>query len=345
MKKRLITMMIVLVAMAGVNASAAHKHEHKKVVTEQAKEPAAPAQDAEQATEQENENGDATTITKDQVSISEKGIIVKDIDGKQLEVKFGELGRIVKEHLDDTVLNAAGITVVSEDDENASQGEEQDAGIDWKEHQYRMVEEYTRLARDISTGFFVAIVWIVGLALLFYYLHRRRKYKTVDRAIMNKYPLPDEFFSKRSTRAPQQPTTVYINQVVPPTIDPNAPQGTHPVPPAYAHQSGNPLNNITDWAPYKGGFITTIVGLCLMLFFLIVGANAVAALMLIIVFIGLWKLFTTYQGQQSIKNYWQQQQWTQQATQQDNVPPFAQQSAQSAVPPMPQTPPDLRQEM
>ncbi len=90
---------------------------------------------------------------------------------------------------------------------------------------------------------------------------------------------------------------------------------------------------------YKiSGFITTAVGLCLMLFFLINNAEAMAALMLIIVFIGMWKLFTTYQTQQSMKQYWQQQQWTQQAQQQVTVPPMPQQQEpyQGTVPPMPQ---------
>jgi len=346
MKKTIITTMLVaLMLFATAEAKPVKKSAvPKKDATEQVEKQKEDASQQEtEATDEEN----AEDIDKEKVSISEKGIIIKK-GNKNVEIKFGELGRLINEHLDDTVLSSVGATVADSEDEPT-----EEPITEIQDPTYNVAQDGMRLARDISSNFFWALVAIVFLALLFYYMHRRRKYKTVDRAIMNNYPLPDEFFGKRSQRMPQQPTNVYINQVLPPqqSADPNAPQGTQQPMPGYAMGSNNPLNNITDWTPFKSGFTLTAVGLGLLFFFLIVGAEAVAALMLIIVFIGLGRLFTTYQEQQSMKNYWQQQQWTQQAnpnseqwTKQPQQPQQPQQQADTnPVPPMQETPPEFNQ--
>lgn len=320
MKRTIISMLIVLVSLACVEANAAHRHEHKSakdVTKEQTSEPATTVDVKVDSSKNDNE-----AITKEKVRIGEKGLVIQK-DGKEVEIKFGDLGRIISKHLDDTLLNSSGI-VIDTDDECDTDFDSKE----WREEGIKVAHEGMNLARDIASYFAWALVGIVFLSLLFYYLHRRRKYKTVDRAIMNNYPLPNEFYGKRTPHAPQ-PTTVYINQVAPSSNATSTPA-------AMSTTSSTPINNITDWAPYKSGFITTIVGLCMVLFFLVLGSQAMAALMLIIVFIGMWKLFTTYQEQQSIKQYWQQQQWAQKAQQQPPVPPtFQQQEAQDEVPPLP----------
>lgn len=338
MKRIIITMLVVLVALTSVNAMAAHRHEHKsakKDAIEQASKQSTPAAVVADSSKTDNE-----VITKEKVSIGEKGVVIQK-DGKKVEIKFGDLGRIISKHLDDTLLNSSGIVIDADDEGSVDIDDEGYVDVEsqkWREEGIKVAHEGMDLARDIASYFAWALVAIVFLSLLFYFLHRSRKYKTVDRAIMNNYPLPNEFYGKRTSRAPQ-PTTVYINQVVPNTDGTAAPAA----PAAMNTPNGNPLNNITDWAPYKNGFTTTAVGLCLMLFFLILGSQAMAALMLIIVFIGMWKLFTTYQEQMSIKQYWQQQQWYRQAQQQAPVPPmpqqqepiFHQQEGQNNVPPLP----------
>ena len=342
MKKTIITMLVAIVAIASVEARPVKKATHKSAPATEQKEAASPKTD-------DGKTGN--------LNITDSAIHVKNGD-KNVVIKFGDLEKLVRDHLDDTVLSSAGITIssaqeVEEDqvdkvtDEEVKTRKDDALAVDFAYHGMD-------LARDITQYFAIAIVWIVALSLLFYYLHRRRKYKTIDRAIMNKYPLPDEFYGKRSYRTPQQPTTVYINQMTPPSLpnDSNAPgasQGSQQAPPAipYVH-SNNPLNNITDWAPFKSGLITTAVGLGLMFFFWIVGASPIAALMVIVVFIGLGKLFFTYQEQQSIKNYWQNQQWSQQAQQPQQTPqwqgwqqPVNNQPTANEVPPMPETPPEF----
>ncbi len=321
MKKIIFTILVAVMTLSAAQAGPQKKGSPKNVATEQAAEEA-PRQDA--ANELTSDDEQETDVT-DKVTLTNDGIVVKDDNGT-VELKIADLYRIINEHLDDTVL---------------STGNQEISQLDSKDMN-EMANRGMDLAEDISRGFFVAIVFIVFFSLLFYYLHRRRKYKTVDRAIQAGYPLPNEFFGKRSPGAPQQPTTVYVTQVTPPTTDPNpahTSQGTtappHP-------QSSNPLNNITDWTPFKKGFITTAVGLGLLLFFWIAGATPVAALMVIVVFIGLGQLFIAYQEQQNLKNHWQQQ-WTQQP-QQSQQQQWQQRNPQQPphnVPPMPETPPEF----
>jgi archaellum component FlaF (FlaF/FlaG flagellin family) len=323
MKKIFFTILVAVMTINDAQAGPEKKGNHKDVVTEQKVE----TSEQKEANEP-SINGEETYVT-DKVKITSDGIVVKDDEGNDVRVNINDLNRIINEHLDDTVLSDAYNPIeIGSENVNA------------------MANRGMDLAEDISRAFFTAIVCIVFFSLLFYYLHRRRKYKTVDRAIQAGYPLPDEFFGKRSQHVPQQPTTVYVTQVTPPEPNPNAPYDaqTAPgaVPPAYG-QSNNPLNNITDWAPFKKGFRITAWGLGLLLFFWIVGATPVAALMIIVVFIGLGKLFVAYQEQQNLKNQWQQQQWTQQPQQnsQQQWQQWNPQQQPNNVPPMPETPPEF----
>jgi archaellum component FlaF (FlaF/FlaG flagellin family) len=323
MKKIFFTILVAVMTLTAAQAGPEKKGNHKDVATEQKVE----TSEQKEANEP-SINGEETYVT-DKVKITSDGIVVKDDEGNDVRVNINDLNRIINEHLDDTVLSDAYNPIeIGSENVNA------------------MANRGMDLAEDISRAFFTAIVCIVFFSLLFYYLHRRRKYKTVDRAIQAGYPLPDEFFGKRSQHVPQQPTTVYVTQVTPPEPNPNAPYDaqTAPgaVPPAYG-QSNNPLNNITDWAPFKKGFRITAWGLGLLLFFWIVGATPVAALMIIVVFIGLGKLFVAYQEQQNLKNQWQQQQWTQQPQQnsQQQWQQWNPQQQPNNVPPMPETPPEF----
>ncbi len=328
MKKIIFTILVAVMTLTAAQAGPEKKGNHKDVVTEQKVETSEQKEANEPST-----NGEETYVT-DKVKLTSDGIVVKDDEGNDVKVNINDLNRIINEHLNDTVLSSAhGPVEINSENVN------------------EMAHRGMDLAEDIARAFFTAIVCIVFFSLLFYYLHRRRKYKTVDRAIQAGYPLPDEFFGKRSQHVPQQPTTVYVTQVTPPEPNPNAPYDaqTAPgaVPPAYG-QSNNPLNNITDWAPFKKGFRITAWGLGLLLFFWIVGATPVAALMVIVVFIGLGKLFVTYQEQQNLKNQWQQQQWTQQQWAQQPQQNAQQQWQQwtpqqqpNNVPPMPDTPPEF----
>lgn len=317
-------MLVAVLVLATAQAKPEKNGSHKNVATEQT---AAKASEQEKAEQANAESDESETNVADKVTITKNGLVVKDRNGNTVEISTGDLSRIINEHLDDTVLSTV---------------QDEATAINF-ESEYDIARRGMDLAKDIARGFFVAVVCIVFFSLLFYYMHRRRKYKTVDRAIEAGYPLPDEFFGKRSQHVSQQPTNVYVTQVTPPG-DPNDPQQAQGAVPPYYAQSSNPLNNITDWTPFKKGIKITAWGLGLLFFFWIVGAEPIAALMLIVVFIGLGNLFTTYQEQQSLKNYWQQQQWTQQPQQgQQQWQQWNQQQPPHNVPPTPGTPPEFNQ--
>lgn len=349
MKRIIITMLVALIALVNIEARPIKKAVPVKETTTEAVEKANEQKTDEQAALTEAANEQNAEETNDEDASSTKkmkfdtdGVFVKDKDGKTVKVKFGDLSRIVRDHLDDTLFSEDGFSI-NADGEDLNNMEVDSAT-------YNIAQDGMDLARDISTAFFISIVWIVGLSLLFYYLHRRRKYKTVDRAIQAGYPLPDEFFGKRSQPMPQQPTTVYVTQVPPiqqPADGAQPIDGTQPATMPNYRQNSNPLNNITDWTPFKSGLRTTAVGLGLLFFFWILGVTPLAALMVIVIFIGLGKLFIAYQEQQSMKNYWQQQQWTQQPQQwtqqpQQEQPQWQQWNPQQKdIPSMPETPPEF----
>ncbi|MBR5119201.1 MAG: hypothetical protein IK100_11250 [Muribaculaceae bacterium] len=330
MKKIIITMLLAVLALTTAQAGPEKNGDKKKVATEQTTENVS----KQEKSEQEDAVGDESeTNVTDKVKLTKDGIVVKDANGNPVEVNISDLSRIINEHLDDTVLSVTPDETIELDSENVN----------------KMAQRGMDLAEDVARIFAIAIVFIVFFSLLFYYMHRRRKYNTVDRAIQAGYPLPDEFFGKHSQRMPQQPTNVYVTQVTPPPADPNAPQPAPGTTPPYYGQSSNPLNNITDWTPFKKGIKITAWGLGLLLFFWILGATPIAALMVIVVFIGLGKLFITYQEQQNFNNQWQQQQWTQptqqqqwtQQPQQDDQQQWQQYPPQQPSQYTPPTPPEF----
>ena len=285
----------------------------------------------------------ATELTGDKVNLSDSSITINS-DGKQMVIKFGDLKKIIKDHLDDTVLSSTGVvTFVDDDDDEFDEGE--DSAVIAKkdiEAMHDVRKDLLWTARSVTQSVAVAMVFIVFFALLFYYLHRRRRYKTIERAIQAGYTLPDEFYGKRQVQVQQQPATIYVNNVAPQA---GTPAGGN-VPPAVPQSNPNPLKNITDWAPFKSGLTTTSVGLGLMLFFLVAGSRAMAALMMIIVFVGMSKLFITYQEQQNMKAMWQSRMWAQQqagdAAGQQNA--GGQPVEGQPVPPVTETPPPFGNE-
>ena len=347
MKRILITMLVALMVIATTEARPVIMAAPKKHATEQTSKDKtdkhAIEQDEEKATETDQNSKDAekqedakSIAVSDNVSITKDAVIVKNKDGKTMKMEVDDLGKFINNHLDDTLLKDDGLTI-EVDGENIDKMEVGSAT-------YNLAQDGMNLARDITSYLATAVVLIVLFSLLFYYLHRRRKYKTVDRAIQAGYPLPDEFFGKRSQNIPQQPTNVYVTQVPPmqQPVDGSQPtDGAQPATmPNYGHSS-NPLNNITDWTPFKSGIRTTAWGLGLLIFFWIMGITPAAAAMVIVILIGLGKLFIAYQEQQSLKNYWQQQQWTQQPQQQWSQQPQQPQDGGQNIPPMPETPPEF----
>lgn len=216
--------------------------------------------------------------------------------------------------LDDTIVN------LNED------GEEADVDVDnaFQTGEY-ITAKIANTTENIAESFFIAVVFIVALSLLFYYLHRRRKYKMVEKAIENNYPLPGYILG-----AKQEPArNVYMGTTPPPpmqgtplatgtpsplnadNISEGAPSQSQGVPQGQQPQYQVPPMMISDhinWSQMKDGFTTAAVGVGLMLFFTVVGAPRLACIFIILILLGVGKMWVNYQDQKNAIDWARRQQ-------------------------------------
>ena len=216
-------------------------------------------------------------------------------------------------HLDDTIINLSGTGDVDIDNENFPFSAE-----DTKEIAQRAENTATAVKETLN---FIAfcIVLIVGLCLLFYYLHRRRRYKAVEAAIAAGYPLPPEFYGRNATPQPY---------VVTPEATQSAPSTA--IPPQQPPMAAIPP--VDDyWRTMSSGYKLIAVGAGLIIFFLILGLTPMAGVMSIILLLGIGKCAIAYQQRGRV------------ATQQPYYQPYnAQQQAQPAQQQPVETPPAFR---
>lgn len=160
------------------------------------------------------------------------------------------------------------------------------------------------VAQLATTLFIICVVSVVFLCLLFYFLHRRAKYRVIEKAIENNYPLPPSLGGMQ----PFTPTT------------PQQPDAWRPAAPKATLQSsaypdtGNttpaqevPMYYRANYRAYKSSVTLICVGMALALFFLFNNAEPLACLMLMISFLGLGKGLIIYKEQQQDRAYWQWQ--------------------------------------
>lgn len=214
-------------------------------------------------------NGDTAVITSDIMELDKH---IKSID--------------VLKHLDDTVIDATEDVIV-----------EQDYNDEPSQNWAAINETWSDAVKKIMWYISTTILSIVFVVLLFRYLNRRRKYRVIEKAIENNYPLPDGLLEKAPTRIVYnvaQPATPVAQGV--PIQD--AEGGNIPPQSAPSAANFNPLNEQINWHALKG-FPLTVIGLCAMLFFFIAGAMPMVALCLIPFILGCSRLFTSYMDQRN----------------------------------------------
>lgn len=238
------------------------------------------------------EKTDITVVSdKDTVSIKaegDRGLIVTRV-------------KRIDRALDDTLLNLqdGGRDIVDTDE----------ADFD---SQKDFVFEGMNTARLIVALLVFGLVAIVGLSLLFFYIHRRRRYKVIERAIAANYQLPPEFFGGKAYRQRAEAAA--------------SPRAT----PRQAPQAASIVDlRDTDLRTMRSGFTLIAVGLGLVLFFAIAGAAAMAGLMSAIVFLGLGKVAIAYQ---------QQRQGYDEPTQEPAAAPTTTDATAATPPPAPAAP-------
>ncbi len=258
-----------------------------------------------------------TPAWSSKTSVSMKGDTTTVIeDGDTTRVVGGiNIGKIIERALGDTLVSTADS---AEDVEGA---DDDAAAYDNREANMRarqaMMQE---MVQNIVTCTVVGVIFIIFFSLLFYYLHRKAKYRMMEKAIENNYPLPGTPMMGRQAPVQSQPVAQPQSQ------SQSQPQSAPPQPPVagLANLGFNNVQPYLDWRSFHRSFMLIAVGVALMLFFAAAGSIEMVALMSILVLIGAAQALINYQQQKQViaRQLWQQQHGQQPAAQPQQPPVF-----------------------
>ena len=236
-------------------------------------------------------------------SISMKGDSVVITDGNDTVIAPNPKAIVeaIKSSLNDTVISNVAAVADDGENDNADNYERQR----YYDYRQRVNTQQTELV--ITCVVFGSIIFIVFLCLVFFYMHRRAKYRMIEKAIENDYELPTSVAGMypRNMQQPAAPQPIIVNQPQP---------GANQMPPfrrmeasqaySYGRMGGIPtLPGQYNVQGFKNGAIWAGIGLCLMLFWATVGAEPMVALSAIPVIIGAIKLLGEFFKQRSRIEY------------------------------------------
>lgn len=268
-----------------------------------------------------NRSGDTTTIV---------------MNGDTVRVTDGEVKKTISKAINDTLWSEKAET--ADDDETYNyMALDNDARL-------KEVSMWSSTVKQISISMCFCIMVVVFLSLLFYLLHRRAKYRVIEKAIENNYPLPPSLGGTPTYKqAPQRPDA-WRNYAPQPQPQPQPQRPQQPQPQAQAQQPpyqqgmNAPMQpNMpyrVNYMAYKKSFVLVTVGLMAAMFFESAGASPMVCLSMIVVLLGLGKGFVIYKEQKQEQDYWQ---W--QMQQQQSQPPYAPQQPQAEQKPATEQPP------
>ena len=208
--------------------------------------------------------------------------------------KLKEFAAKINNRLDDTIvdnaIDAADAAIAVTDaalDDSTDKNEIALAQI----HKQNADHEKIFIA-TVTAIVFGTIFLIVLISLIVYYMRRRAKYRIVEKAIENGYPLPDSFYGNRPVvpqpiMMPQQPFAP--QQPVTPQ-QPNAPQQ-----PNFDLSSCDAIYSRLRWhRGARSGFKLGIIGLAFLIFAVMIKEEFFAAVGFIFLLIGAAKLAIAY---------------------------------------------------
>lgn len=258
-----------------------------------------------------NRSGDTTTIV---------------MNGDTVRVTDGEVKKTISKAINDTLWSEKAET--ADDDETYNyMALDNDARL-------KEVSMWSSTVKQISISMCFCIMVVVFLSLLFYLLHRRAKYRVIEKAIENNYPLPPSLGGTPTYKqAPQRPDA-WRNYAPQQQPQPQAQPQAQPQPqqPPYQQGMNAPMQpNMpyrVNYMAYKKSFVLVTVGLMAAMFFESAGASPMVCLSMIVVLLGLGKGFVIYKEQKQDQDYWR---WQMQQ-QQQQVPQQPQQNAEQQPP-------------
>lgn len=268
-----------------------------------------------------NRSGDTTTIV---------------MNGDTVRVTDGEVKKTISKAINDTLWSEKAET--SDNDETYNyMALDNDARL-------KEASMWSSTVKQISISMCFCIMVVVFLSLLFYLLHRRAKYRVIEKAIENNYPLPPSLGGTPTYKqAPQRPDAWrnYAPQQQPqpqpqqpqPQAQAQAQPQPQPQQPPYQQGMNAPMQpNMpyrVNYMAYKKSFVLVCVGLMAAMFFESAGASPMVCLSMIVVLLGLGKGFVIYKEQKQDQDYWR---WQMQQQQQQQVPQQPQQNAEQQPP-------------
>ena len=208
--------------------------------------------------------------------------------------KLKEFAAKINNRLDDTIVDNA---IATADAAIAVTDAALDDSTDKNEIALAQIHKQNADHEKIFIATVTAIVFgtiflIVLISLIVYYMRRRAKYRIVEKAIENGYPLPDSFYGNRPVMpqpimmpqqpfAPQQPVTPQ---------QPNAPQQ-----PNFDLSSCDAIYSRLRWhRGARSGFKLGIIGLAFLIFAFMIQEEFFAAVGFIFLLIGAAKLAIAY---------------------------------------------------
>ena len=234
----------------------------------------------------------------DNASFQMKGDSMVVVNGKDtVTITLGKLKEFadkINKRLDDTIvdnaIDAADAAIAVTDaalDDSTDKNEIALAQI----HKQNADHEKIFIA-TVTAIVFGTIFLIVLISLIVYYMRRRAKYRIVEKAIENGYPLPDSFYGNRPVvpqpiMMPQQPFAP--QQPVTPQ-QPNAPQQSN-----FDLSSCDAIYSRLRWhRGARSGFKLGIIGLAFLIFAVMIKEEFFAAVGFIFLLIGAAKLAIAY---------------------------------------------------
>lgn len=192
----------------------------------------------------------------------------------------------VNSRLNDTIIN--GKAIKEERNNNDYVSDYINRQNNRYEHEQAMMDKALNILDKAGKGITIFVAVVIIIIALCIYFNRRQKYKIIQKAIENNYPLPPGFFGKNAHTAT---TTVQHIHYTPDQAQHGIPAGSRKVVKTF---------NASDWATFRSGIKYCAWGIAFTWFFLLVDAP-IWVFFLIPIIIGVSKLFTAYKLQQADK--------------------------------------------
>lgn len=206
----------------------------------------------------------------------------------------------IDQALDDTLATGNGTTV----EIGSHQGDLSPEDIKY------MSDHWGQVAKDIALASILGLLGLVLLVLLFRFLNRRNKYRVIEKAIENNYPLNELSLNdvKRSAIYVQQPV-VTAAPPMPGTTAASTPNvgGVAVGTPIQGQTAADPIvmTDMINWRAMSPALKWLGWGVAGLFFGLAIGeSNPFTPLGLALIFVGICKGFILYKEQKALQEAW-----------------------------------------